>query len=397
MVITVLFVGEWGEWAKNVLHGCVIIGCVPEYNTVFQLGGLGLEKRDNTGVGNGEMTKKESTPAIRLAWLTRELFQQRRMTYEQMMNAFGCCRRTVERYVGDLEAAYIPLQRVKTESGALAIQLDRNEAKGIGLDDWEAVGLTVALMTLEAFEDDILHEGLAELRQKLLAQLNRKGERNEENISREWHRKFMARHFLPPSYRTIPVDGQSREARVFSLVVRALHDEQRLRFTYRDAAGKTSSLVVDPLTLVLYKGAFYLFARPDGETGTSHRRYHLSRISDPEILVDGYVYPKEWNPEIAINPFTGMMPGEEESFLIRFDSSLESVVRSHCWPEGTEIRVETDGVYLRTSLVFNDELRAWLLGFGPRILVLEPESVRSKLRDFLNKTREAYGEPTAGK
>ncbi len=95
-------------------------------------------------------------------------------------------------------------------------------------------------------------------------------------------------------------------------------------------------------------------------------------------------------PDIHDDPnrFFGIVKDEPFRAKIRFASDVSEYISERIWSEGQKLEREVDGFLLLTLMINNaTEGLAWVLGFGDKAIVLEPEwfakIVRKNLRNAL--------------
>ena len=141
---------------------------------------------------------------------------------------------------------------------------------------------------------------------------------------------------------------------------------------------------VEPLRIEFSEGCLHLWAycRVKQEI----RDFRVSRISDASLLEDIFI-PKSELLRIALgNRFGLMSRPNSERVVIRFKGFSARFVLEYHRSQSDKIQREMDGSVLfeRTTGITDDFVR-WIIGFGADAEVLEPESLRNRMR------KEAYG------
>jgi predicted DNA-binding transcriptional regulator YafY len=172
--------------------------------------------------------------------------------------------------------------------------------------------------------------------------------------------------------------GRGKELEVLSLLRRALLEERKVRFRYAKKSsgpdGSNLSLrTVAPYGLTFINGTWLLVAFC--ELRQELRHFRLSRMSEWIVLEDKYRIP----PDFDLQQYK---PRDERSIIVR--------VRLH--PRLADRIKETHNYYLEelqeapgeliAILRVNhpEELLQWVLGWGGDAVVLEPESLRQRVR-----------------
>lgn len=151
----------------------------------------------------------------------------------------------------------------------------------------------------------------------------------------------------------------------------AVIDRAALRFTYRAATGSVSSRTVDPYAVVQRRGAWYLVAHDHDRDAV--RAFRLDRIeSRPRRISDGASY--EVPPDLDL---AGAVAGPETDGV-----TARVAVAPHArWALEARGAVPTSEVHdgwdvLRVEDVQIARDRAWLLGLGADVVVLDPPELR---------------------
>jgi predicted DNA-binding transcriptional regulator YafY len=160
----------------------------------------------------------------------------------------------------------------------------------------------------------------------------------------------------------------------------AVFRERRLRLVYERADGKAVERVVDPLGLVAKGSLWYLIATADGDT----RTYRVSRVQHAEALDASAVRPpgfdlaEYWARSAA--EFLTRLPRHPARVRIAPDALAE------IWTPGSYAHVEhvgepePDGWHtVDLMLETEDYACRYVLGFGPRMVVLEPKALRERV------------------
>lgn len=168
----------------------------------------------------------------------------------------------------------------------------------------------------------------------------------------------------------------------------AVLEERKVRFGYSKKIpgpdGERQSVrTVLPYGLVFVQGAWTLVAYC--ELRREIRHFRVSRMSGLTVLPDFFQKPSDFN----LQAYT---PHDDRNLRIRIrvnpaaaDRVRES--RNYYW-EAEEERPE--GLYVTFRVRQPEEMLHWLLGFGADIVVLEPESLRKRMREEAEKLFKRY-------
>ena len=187
--------------------------------------------------------------------------------------------------------------------------------------------------------------------------------------------------------------SKSEESVPHLLVVQqAIWSERKLRITYeRGPDCDAVERQLDPLGLVAKGSAWYLVAGVDGVV----RSYRISRISQAEILTSRCCIPADFDLrsywENSAASFKSSVPNYVATFRVAPVAFLRLRFAGRFARVGEVIETDADG-WKKVSVGFDVEEMAceYALGFGPNLEVLEPLSLRGKVREMAKLVVEKY-------
>jgi predicted DNA-binding transcriptional regulator YafY len=159
----------------------------------------------------------------------------------------------------------------------------------------------------------------------------------------------------------------------------ALLREERLRVTHEGVSGGKKTFVLEPYTLLVYKKGLYLAGRSDGHGGEI-RTFALDGFREVEWLRgDRFEYPEAYRPEQITEGAFGLFRGKEVTRVrIRFDEKVARYVQRRMWhPTQTFKKLAGGAIEMTMEVRGTTEIVSWVLGFGNKARVVEPESLRA--------------------
>lgn len=182
---------------------------------------------------------------------------------------------------------------------------------------------------------------------------------------------------------------------------RAIAEKRKIRFHYfeytvqkerrfrRDGAW----YVLSPYALSWDDENYYLVAYDSGTERIKH--FRVDKMADIQLTDeprDGEEVCAALDMGVYARKTFGMFTGEETSVRLRFETELVGPVLDRL---GREVMLVPDGedhFTVRTDVIVSPQFFAWVLGFGSRARVLEPESVVDELRAYLHQVSALYEE-----
>ncbi|OPA75222.1 transcriptional regulator [Paenibacillus selenitireducens] len=181
---------------------------------------------------------------------------------------------------------------------------------------------------------------------------------------------------------------QEHEKESIETIRQAILAERKIKFHYTknipEADGNRQSVrVVAPYGLVLDHGNWALLAHCDLRQELRH--FRVSRISGLKVQEETFQFPPNFN-------FQNYKPVDDRTRYVRIlaqpriaDQMKEA---NNFFMENVE--VHEDGLHVNLRVRQYEEIVPWLLSWGSNVTVLEPESLRTLIRDEAEKMLKRY-------
>ena len=162
-----------------------------------------------------------------------------------------------------------------------------------------------------------------------------------------------------------------------------VNSSQKLKITYKKPNKESETVIVEPYKIVLYHDSLYLLAnRKDDNHGL--RLYHISRFKNVEETGEEFVknlslirrYEKDLSHSFGI-----FIDGDLCDVEIKFDKSVEYMIRERLWHHSQKIETKEDGVILKLRVYKSGEFTAWLKSWGEavkNVTFSEPQQEKNK-------------------
>ncbi|MDG9706019.1 WYL domain-containing protein [Streptomyces sp. DH37] len=270
--------------------------------------------------------------------------------------------RMFERDKDDLRELGLVIETVENLEGEIAYQArrDSNRLPPVALDAEEAAALTLAA---KVWQQARLAGAASGALQKLRAAGMPLADAGADD-------PYAGHSALEPR---IPV----REA-AFEPLMLACRDRRPVTFAYRKSnAARPETRHVEPWTLECWRGHWYL-AGHDRDRG-AERVFRLSRITGPVRSRAG-AYTAEVPDHVTVRETVERWAGEiaTATARIRLRQGAGYPLRARA----TEVRDAGDG-WDELEIPYGHGLDAWLVEFGPDVVVLEPAELRADVVDRL--------------
>lgn len=172
-------------------------------------------------------------------------------------------------------------------------------------------------------------------------------------------------------------------------IVNALINNYRLRVRHDSVARGKTEFVVDPYTLLIYKKGLYLVCNSHHHGDI--RTFALDGFRSTEFLkTERFEYPADYHPAKRFAGNFGLFSGSTQTVRIFFEDRVARFVRRRQWHPTQKITKVTGGIELTMEVSGTVEVASWVLSFGEKAIVLEPESLRAQIAGELVRAAGRY-------
>ena len=305
----------------------------------------------------------------------------RRLTARQLANRLEVSERTIHRDMDALSGAGVPVFAERGSGGGWALIEDyRTNLTGLTTDEIQSLFLTKPSQLLADL-------GLDKASDAALIKLHAA----IPSVSRD--AAEYARQRIH-----VDITGWSRSEEAIPLLPtlqEAVWQDRKLLITYqRGLDCEPVERLVDPLGLVAKRSVWYLVAAVDGDV----RSYRVSRVKvatlteEPSVRPPRFDLAAHWEQSTAV--FKDNLPRYQATLLVK------SEILPRLGFAGRFARIERvdptgDPEWATVSMrfQFEEEATEYVLSFGPRIEVVEPESLREKVVEMAQSVIEFYAQP----
>ena len=185
---------------------------------------------------------------------------------------------------------------------------------------------------------------------------------------------------------------------IWDILAKGIRDNRCLAIRHSRAVPKSGDSVeervVDPYYLVSYKGEWYL------STYCHHRKairtFAVSRIASARILDESFKMPADMNKKTMFGDQFGIIWKDKfYKIRIRFSSEIAPFIRERQWHPEQKIKdIRGGGLILEFTTNHLNEVKDWVLSWGPGATVLAPQPLIDKVREELKRTTANYGRLT---
>ncbi len=152
---------------------------------------------------------------------------------------------------------------------------------------------------------------------------------------------------------------------------------------------KTAVRKVDPYKIWYFDQTFFLIGRCHRHDEV--RTFVVDRIKELKITAEEYQIPKDFSFEDYSKHSFGIIHDKPVEIVVRFDKIMAGYIKERTWHESQKIKENTDGsITVTFNVSGTDEIKFWVLSYGPRAEVLTPKSLRDEIKKELSLTLKRY-------
>ncbi|WP_027626776.1 helix-turn-helix transcriptional regulator [Clostridium lundense] len=146
---------------------------------------------------------------------------------------------------------------------------------------------------------------------------------------------------------------------------------------------------IDPYNVIFKDGEWYVIAYSHSKDKVE--LYRLTRIRNINITNDIYIKPRTFLLGEFLENSWGVFNGQKNLVKIRFNKDVADCIRKIKWSTTQEIEnVENGDLYLKLYVDELEDIKTWILGFGRKAEVIEPASLRTDIGEEIKKLCNIY-------
>jgi predicted DNA-binding transcriptional regulator YafY len=295
-----------------------------------------------------------------------------------------CHPRTLYRDLEALQAAGFPIYTEKAEGKNLWSLLDTLKHHiPIPFSLTELMALYFSTDMLRAFKGTAFHDSLDSLSQKIKATLPPESMKYLENVQQTLQVGIK------------PYKDYARFKEIINRVNEAALQKKAVEMVYytmsRKKEGKRK---VDPYRIWFFNGTFYLI-------GYCHLRndvrvFALDRIKMLHQTKESFEVAEDFDFEEFMRPSFGVYQGKPVKVRLWFSPDAAGYIKEKIWHDTQQIVSQKDGsIVFEAEVAGTEEIKFWVMSWGSKAEVLEPQSLREEIRVEAEAAIEKYSRTAA--
>lgn len=305
------------------------------------------------------------------------------ITVRELSRAASVSEKTTQRDLKALMQLGFPIEELVEEFGRKKWRMkDGANLPTIPFTFDEAAALAMGQRLLEPLADTIFWESAQRAFKKIQAMLGRDALRHVERFAGMFHRANGAK-----------CDYRGKAEMIDAIMV-GIEDSVAVKITYQSlSATEPATYVVEPYAFTYYRGALYVVGVRGGET--KRRHWKIARMTRAEATGKKFQRPEGFDIGKHLADCFGIYQGDGDGNVevkVRFASRVAPYVSESQWHPSQRIAKQRDGsVIAEFSLDGIEEVKRWIMGFGPHATVLAPAELRDELVAELQASLRGYG------
>jgi proteasome accessory factor B len=193
-------------------------------------------------------------------------------------------------------------------------------------------------------------------------------------------------------FTTFGTSDYTSKAALLDKIWLGIEDCKAIHILYQsDRATEPAFRDVYPYDLTRHSGSLYLIAHDPQDHTT--KTYKLDRIEDVENSTFPFQRPKDFNAKAFLASALGIYRGDRDlTVKIQFAPAVARFVMEKRWHHSQKLTRQRDGSLIAEfRLSCTQEIKSWVLGFGRKAVVLQPESLQREIVAELDAMNIAYG------
>ena len=184
-----------------------------------------------------------------------------------------------------------------------------------------------------------------------------------------------------------------RYLRILATLAEAWVSQHRVRISYRALAReKATERTIEPYFIEPAAPGHSSYVIAYCHHARSLRTFKIERIESTHLTSEPYVIP----PDFDANAFLGsswgiVVEGEVKKIRLRFGPGIARIMEETIWHPSQVLEPRSDSSVIMTLRVTDTvELCSWILGWGEKVEVLEPEELRQEIIETAKAMLEVY-------
>jgi predicted DNA-binding transcriptional regulator YafY len=298
-----------------------------------------------------------------------------------LAKGLDCHQRTVYRDLNALEAAGFPIYTENVNGRNLWCLLDsaRNPMP-VPFSLPELMALYFGSDVLKVLKGTVFYDSLESLLKKVKSSIPPDAEKYLGRVEKSLHTK-------PGPYK-----DYGKFKKVIEQINDAVIDRRVVDIVYYTMSRKKKTQrKVAPYKIWFYNGGFYLIGHCKWRDGI--RIFAVDRIKSIHVTDETFNVPEEFDVDEYMRSSFGVFHGKPAKVKVLFSAGIAEYIKEKIWHETQKFYDTPDGsVLFEADVACTREIKAWIMRWGAKAIVLEPEELRNEIRDEAVEMMAGYAD-----
>lgn len=287
------------------------------------------------------------------------LLEKKNVTAQELAQRFEVSTRTVYRDIELLSGAGIPIYTVQGKGGGISL-LDNFVLDKTTISEEEQEQILLALNSLSETQQ----KDVGNIFSRLCSLFNKSGTDWIEIDFGYWNNN---------------IEFEEK----FDILKQSVLKNKIIEFTYNSTKGEKTYRTVEPLKLIFKGQSWYLYAFC--KMRNDNRFFKLTRITNIKLTEKSFI--RKNTGRVCNKSYNDRTMKNYIDIVLRFNKSVSFRV----YDEFEDITENADGSFtVKATLPENEWLYSYLLSFQNNVTILEPESIKNKMKSIISSINKNY-------
>ena len=319
---------------------------------------------------------------LRQWFILRELAASKSgWTLQELAAEHSASQKTIRRDFDALRQAGFQLQESTISHGQKVWKIRTDSVlQGLTFNFDEVIALYLGRRFLEPLANTSIWDGAQKAFRKIRAGLG------QERIA------FLEQLATAIHQTAIGASDYSQRSEVIDALMTCVESSSQTEIRYHSTRrGCERFATIYPYGFIYHKASLYLvaFAPEHGEI----RHYKIDRISEATQLDTCFERPAEFDLDVHLQNTFGVYHSDKPptKIRVRFSPEVADYIQEHRWHATQTTEIDSDGsVVVTLQLSEFEEVKAWVLSFGAKAVLEEPEELREAIFGEIDRMRNEY-------
>jgi predicted DNA-binding transcriptional regulator YafY len=294
---------------------------------------------------------------------------------------FDCCDRTVRRDLEALEEAGFPIytENVGGKNLWLLMESARNPMP-VPFSMPELMALYFGRDALKVLKGTVFYDSLEKLFQKIKSTLPPGSKKYLKNI--EQSLKVGSKPYKP----------YKKYKKIIEQINKAVIDSRVIDIVYYTMSRKKETRrKVEPYKLWFLDGTFYLIGHC--KWIKEIRVFAVDRIKMLVLTDEIFEVPDDFDIDDFMGNSFGAFRGKPEKVKVLFSADIAGYIKEKVWHKSQKLFDNPDGsVLFEADMACTKDFKAWIMRWGAKAIVLEPEKLRNEIQSEAIEMMAGYAD-----